>query len=1152
MYESSRPDNSVEDSAVAASSREPNAMVRVSPRSSAKQGLHAPGSAYTSGQADRRPDTEARRSGEARFSRFHPFAKLTGFSQLPYRKGNGRCLTSGLSTQDDLRSATKSLQELCRFRLAYAIHLLHAELETVIKLPLDSMVNSTGKSASISNLQSQMFIARIMTECLDYHRESRKQAIETEAASAVSLDDRTAKQLLGTVSFFLRQSTVLADHCGNNHLLNELFYQGLQQKSPLVMAAPSTYLEIVQDISCSTATIVSCICEARWDIMLTKLRNLLAYYASSEDSPDLTEVPLFALCSLDEHRLSGLLSELSIFPQLKRTAQLAIAGALKSALSCFIRSHPNTLQVMYEEQRRTAFSGQPQVLFDLIFAVSESSKRRAVLWPVLAIVLALCPEVVADIVIAGGSGADARMPLYAKKLQFLDSLRHFIHESSNTDEKDIALACYASLCRMASFTTAAHDSQASPLRMLVAEIERDLWMYTLDLSKLPTGLDGFFNTILVSQSLSALSLLHWSQISADILPRFLARNTSYQLKLIALNSCKTLLQDDQAVSWHPDSDKISSAICESVTGILHSIVTSVFGQDSHGSASWTPHPRFTSQIADEESEHCRLILLVLQIIEICPDTVLATAAIDTCSRIVWPADKLLRSHDNTASRSLALLSCLTAEHYPTFIQQQSLATIMRLANCDIDCNAQIALALGRYWLHNSKPRPNTTTTLHLYLIWLSECSEAGRLKEQANTADIAFAISEAIGIITLCAVDDGARQASLGFHSKLSKAWQGCAQIKFTNAESIAAALAADLPPLLGGRIAQSKHQLRIFRAIKSSSAGLDLAWYGARRQWYGLAGLFGVPRSSEVSMHRKRSESVSLQLHTDSEEASEVSRWVLLSGFLVSTLSIFAHGPLLEFEMLEAGEHLLESSLQGVSKSEMANACLKDVANLLDAEHPRIRDAIREILAGDLHPQYCLPLVDIFRVPLETFLDYGRLETASSEVTLFFDQSLVVLCGLLSRCDATGLATPDASHVEDHLIAAAYYANRQEPSGPSHRIKMQVCRTAEAFYRIQASATSEHPASHPPRNAMLRFLLAIAEESAVTAGDRYTMDLAVHAAAALQHCARGLRISRNEGVLQSDNSTDHGVLASMYTRLSSLIEQAALAREVRTESFIP
>lgn len=122
--------------------------------------------------------------------------------QLPLHTHNNRIYT----LHDDNHGTRKlfsSLQQLSRTRLSYILYQLHAHLEQVIKDPAHSSTQySQFRQDPLNGLRSQALLLQMIQGCLQWHW---KNTTSETGADPAPLEDRIAKQLLGTVTFFLRQ-----------------------------------------------------------------------------------------------------------------------------------------------------------------------------------------------------------------------------------------------------------------------------------------------------------------------------------------------------------------------------------------------------------------------------------------------------------------------------------------------------------------------------------------------------------------------------------------------------------------------------------------------------------------------------------------------------------------------------------------------------------------------------------------------------------------------------------------------------------------------------------------------------------------------------------------------------------------------------------
>lgn len=84
---------------------------------------------------------------------------------------------------------------------------------------------------------------------------------------------------------------------------------------------------------------------------------------------------------------------------------------LHRALWSFLESFGGEFAALTSAGRR--LEGGPEVLFDIIYTLSESSKKKDFAWPVMAMLLLCCPDIVGKLVVGEG----ARSPGLTKKVR---------------------------------------------------------------------------------------------------------------------------------------------------------------------------------------------------------------------------------------------------------------------------------------------------------------------------------------------------------------------------------------------------------------------------------------------------------------------------------------------------------------------------------------------------------------------------------------------------------------------------------------------------------------------------------------------------------------------------------------------------------------
>jgi neurofibromin 1 len=144
---------------------------------------------------------------------------------------------------------------------------------------------------------------------------------------------------------------------------------------------------------------------------------------------------------------------------MKRSAQQVTAVVLRRSIWNWIEVYPMDFAQLCRSQRR--LEGGPEILFDQCNSVADSHRRKMVFWPLQAMLLVLCPDILMNIV-------NSDMVKTTKKTVFLESLRKSL--KSNKLAEVAAIAC-VDLCKAATYTV---REEGSALWMIVPDIENDL------------------------------------------------------------------------------------------------------------------------------------------------------------------------------------------------------------------------------------------------------------------------------------------------------------------------------------------------------------------------------------------------------------------------------------------------------------------------------------------------------------------------------------------------------------------------------------------------------------------------------------------------------------------------------------------------------
>ena len=230
---------------------------------------------------------------------------------------------------------------------------------------------------------------------------------------------------------------------------------------------------ILDSVSQSTrylGQIIFYLSSSNWHLVFSRVRSRLAYLTTTiEDMPDLIELRLLQWSNLNRVRLCQLMQETSnVFLHIKRPSQIAFASVMHSAIWNWIDANPEEFNILVGSDRR--IDGNPEALFDMLYSMSDFSSsnvnRTAVFYPLLAMILVICPDLFKKVVVGEPGGKSSGL---SKKYSFMESLKKGLSGSKGFEP---SVACYVDFVKAAMRISPRHSN--SGLRKLLPEVLHDL------------------------------------------------------------------------------------------------------------------------------------------------------------------------------------------------------------------------------------------------------------------------------------------------------------------------------------------------------------------------------------------------------------------------------------------------------------------------------------------------------------------------------------------------------------------------------------------------------------------------------------------------------------------------------------------------------
>lgn len=432
---------------------------------------------------------------------------------------------AALETDPSFRTSIESLIQLANIRLDHLLQSLLSSLDGLSRVspilagtgrPCSLVQYMSASSASelpLDVLQSQIYILHLIDICLTRAWQQKSEAnppplmdLPRFWPEPPSLEENSARQLLGTVLTYTKMvssevnlypaaGSPAPSKDGRGQASSIVSWgQGAETRSSTSSLTPhfikshsypSTQIDgFVPTLSSKTANTVDCIAEmtrllgqiafylssSNWPLVLNRVKGRLSHLTTTiEEAPDLIDFRLLEWSNMNRQRLGQVLQEASnSFLHIKRPSQIAFASVLHSAIWNWLECNPIEFDMLVESNRR--LEGGPDSLFDVLFSMadfsSSNAKRAAVFYPLMSMLLVLCPDLFRKVVMGD---SNAKSSSLSKKYNFLESLRKGLSGNKGFEP---SVTCYLDFVKAATLLSPRHET--SGLRNLLPEIQNDL------------------------------------------------------------------------------------------------------------------------------------------------------------------------------------------------------------------------------------------------------------------------------------------------------------------------------------------------------------------------------------------------------------------------------------------------------------------------------------------------------------------------------------------------------------------------------------------------------------------------------------------------------------------------------------------------------
>ncbi|KAJ3009749.1 Ras GTPase activating protein ira2, partial [Thoreauomyces humboldtii] len=344
---------------------------------------------------------------------------------------------------------------------------------------------------------------------------------------------------------------------------------------------------------------------------------------------DLTELRFLEWCSINRYRLGMILAEMTYnLRSFTKRALFASSISLRIAIWNWIEAFPTEFQILCSSFGR--MEGQPDQLFDIFNGFADSSRRKALFWPVQTMLAVLCPDLVYAIGLAGGGrGAPPLSSSATKKAMFLDGIKKNIRTGK---VGEVSVLCCMDFVKASTF---AGRQEGGAMKLLAATFEVELREKLFDPQRplaLTNGLaaseePGVIDHRLLGECIAAMYKANpWTTLRTVVPIVLDAGGSLYKVALVKA-LCSVINEPPehaQLLPWNPSG--VDASLAQPLR-ILFADCAQLHRQTGVADAKARKAPSFRSSNTDrkikkaaqeEANERFQVLINVLTMWNICP------------------------------------------------------------------------------------------------------------------------------------------------------------------------------------------------------------------------------------------------------------------------------------------------------------------------------------------------------------------------------------------------------------------------------------------------------------------------------------------------------------------------------------------------------
>ncbi|CAO3592087.1 unnamed protein product [Absidia cylindrospora] len=973
-----------------------------------------------------------------------------------------------------VQQTVAAIIELSTYKLSTIANALGSVLENVSKHHQSTLVE---RIVPIDVLQSQLFAhqreeadaAAAATGAVGYDISPRQSTDNGSTRQHQSiyippLDDALVSFILALMNRFLNQVHLMEEandhHFSSSTLsttsssftsttattINTDNGSSLASSSSSSTQLDASILETMSDIYKVAGKVLYYVSASNWSFYYSKIKSAVQILGSIGDGIETNppDIRMLEYSCLTRQRLHTVLTELSpYYLHMKRQGKLLYSKMIRRGIWRWIETYPSEYEQVCASDNRLL--GGSEILFDMCSSSADTSKKKAIMWPLQTILLSLSPDLLLQAFLDNPASQNRRT-------SFLGTLRKSLKSSRTAD---IAAMCYVDLCKAATYIQPNDDSV---LHHIAADIDGDLrekiWTNINETTSSTLGYSIDQQALTTDYLLTRLRLDTKGTL-ATLVPSCLTDHAPIRFKLALVKACLAITEEDNHLPWNPSLEDMYDPLCSILRRLFIHAVGFELRQNSVQQQQQSIH--------FDRKGNTELVQDILRLYKVNPLlALLNNDQVDENGPMMVCIANLFQHQDHTIGQ--CAIDCLSKLHNTSNITRWGPPPTLMSNFWSI--SSQVIFSLARQMLDEKQNEEGVRSLLILLSKLLKSRSEFLRKHTESTHEGVRERLQASISLeiallVSLCSPNPDICSDSIRCLGYL------CDEAEFGNDDEdpqlteityicnlpIYFDLASEDGVFLG-RKAQQKRIRKYLRMMTQPTPGNLAAWEEVYKRWKALTKY--IRQLDDIGLDQNNTpKSTAIRKRTDMDD-EKPTEWQNYTGFLAS-LGVCCLADDGEHASMDNEDQLSDMSLYNPTTANsnssrrlsspnepgrMVDRFMAEMTDLLVSDNVFIREGVKDALGNDLSPTlYAILFRHLTSMTAKLFVDDEPINGMTN--TLFVEQAALVLKLILDR-----LVDPTDYLMNFEFGAFVHQFTRYVDALPNGfvtlRIKINICNLVE------------------------------------------------------------------------------------------------------------